>query len=489
MFGGEFLEKIRSLLSRANYRNEKLPDDFDPTLYLEINPDVKDANYDAKKHYLKYGIREGRSYKNNITEPLFSSTVSIGGYDHRTSSTKYLISQSSPRIVTYYGHQYYEENENGQNKFNKWNVLLRAASNFVGRKQHDPQFNGKCNDLKITETQFRQAEIAKKYGISAFCYNTYWLDGQNELEKPLDNMLAHPEVDIEFCVCWANENWNKDRDSNHKNVLPTQNTGGAVPEKFIDYIMKYLRDSRYMRVDGRLMILVDRIDIIPDCADVMEIWRDTVRRAGLGELHLCAVQSYSFTDPIQFGLDAGVECHPQGSHKPENFLNAQTQILNDNFAGHIFDYDKAVEFALKKPIPGYRWYRSVFSEWDITETRQHLPHVLTDLSLETYRRWMLDVLRQTVLMAPPEHRIVFVNAWNRQFEGAHIGKDIEMRHAHLEALRSALDIVKREDEPLEILARLRYGSDSHAREQDEIALLNILRSREQALRQLMSQLS
>ena len=41
----------------------QLPDDFDPLRYLEINPDVGISHYDAVRHYLQYGRREGRTYK------------------------------------------------------------------------------------------------------------------------------------------------------------------------------------------------------------------------------------------------------------------------------------------------------------------------------------------------------------------------------------------------------------------------------------------
>lgn len=40
-----------------------LPADFDAIIYLEKNPDVKNANADPIDHYLKYGYKEGRIWK------------------------------------------------------------------------------------------------------------------------------------------------------------------------------------------------------------------------------------------------------------------------------------------------------------------------------------------------------------------------------------------------------------------------------------------
>lgn len=41
---------------------KKLPKNFDPKAYLEINPDVALGNSDPIDHYLTYGIKEGRRY-------------------------------------------------------------------------------------------------------------------------------------------------------------------------------------------------------------------------------------------------------------------------------------------------------------------------------------------------------------------------------------------------------------------------------------------
>lgn len=49
------------------YRMPKLPEDFDPDEYLRLHEDVAAANIDPEKHYLTYGITEGRPYKEHMT--------------------------------------------------------------------------------------------------------------------------------------------------------------------------------------------------------------------------------------------------------------------------------------------------------------------------------------------------------------------------------------------------------------------------------------
>ena len=91
-------------------------------------------------------------------------------------------------------------------------------------------------------------------------------------------------------------------------------------------------------------------------------------------------------------------------------------------------------------------------------------------------------------MAPVEHQIVFVNAWNEWGEGAYLEPDDANGMLNLMALNSALNTARREAWPLAVLARLRRTGDYVGRSNDEKALLNLLRGSENALGILVTQL-
>ena len=69
------LIKIKRKLNRKDYSyvsknpekillvDKKTADLFNEALYLKLNPDVKKAGIDAKEHFLKYGINEGRHWQ------------------------------------------------------------------------------------------------------------------------------------------------------------------------------------------------------------------------------------------------------------------------------------------------------------------------------------------------------------------------------------------------------------------------------------------
>lgn len=59
------MKLIKKFFNLFIYNSMKLPLDFNESDYFELNPDVRSAGVDPKKHYLKYGIKENRQYKIN----------------------------------------------------------------------------------------------------------------------------------------------------------------------------------------------------------------------------------------------------------------------------------------------------------------------------------------------------------------------------------------------------------------------------------------
>ena len=105
-----------------------------------------------------------------------------------------------------------------------------------------------------------QARIAKLYGVSVFCFHYYWFSGRRILEKPVNNFLAS-DIDLEYCLCWANENWTRTWDGNSKSILLEQGYNENDPESFIHSLLPHFKDKRYLKEwDARVSSLSCQAD-------------------------------------------------------------------------------------------------------------------------------------------------------------------------------------------------------------------------------------
>ncbi|MDH8096245.1 glycoside hydrolase family 99-like domain-containing protein, partial [Klebsiella pneumoniae] len=55
---------------------------------------------------------------------------------------------------------------------------------------------------------------------------------------------------------------------------------------FIESLLPFFRDRRYLRVDGKPLLVVYRPQQIPEPAATVRRWREFCRGNGIGEIHL-----------------------------------------------------------------------------------------------------------------------------------------------------------------------------------------------------------
>ena len=75
-------------------------------------------------------------------------------------------------------------------------------------------------DSKLTLA--KQAKIARNYGIYGFNIYFGWFNGKR-LETPLKLLFENKDIDINFSICWANENWTRTWDGRDNEILIEQN--------------------------------------------------------------------------------------------------------------------------------------------------------------------------------------------------------------------------------------------------------------------------
>jgi lipopolysaccharide biosynthesis protein len=361
---------------------------------------------------------------------------------------------SGLRAIAFYLPQFHPIPENDEwwgQGFTEWRNVAKARPLFPGHYQ--PHLPGDLGfyDLRVPEVREAQASLARQHGISGFCYYHYWFNGRRVLERPFAEVLASGKPDFPFCLCWANENWTRVWDGGGKNVLLQQHYSAEDDLAHIRSLIPALADPRYIRVDGRPLLLVYRTELLPEPARTAERWRAEASKAGIGDLYLARVENFvSGIDPASIGFDAAVEFAPLGAQVGKvkfrgtiHRLLARTGLLSRAYTeNRVSTYRALMAGMLAKPDPEFKRFRCVTPMWDNTARRRTGANVYTGSTPELYETWLSVVARRTIAKLPPGERIVFVNAWNEWAEGCHLEPDLQWGHRYLEATKKALDGVR-----------------------------------------------
>lgn len=348
------------------------------------------------------------------------------------------------KVLAFYLPQYHAIPENDVwwgPGFTEWSNVAKAVPNYVNHAQ--PRVPADLGFYNLTQREAieRQIALAHRYGLSGFCFYYYWFDGRRILEKPLDLFLSDQSLKIDFCLCWANENWTRRWDGRDNDILLQQSYTEGFERKIVEDLGRYVRDSRYIRIDGKPLILVYRWDNIPNIREVADRWRSEFRAADLGEIFLAAVDSFDLAwkleNPADIGFDATVGFPPHNMGSP---TAKPVKMINDRFDGFVDDYETvALRYATDLPVQVSPHFPGVAVGWDNTARRQDQPYILDNSTPGAFRAWLEHAIEQTRNLNKPEERLVFVNAWNEWGEGAYLEPDRRFGHAYLSALKAALD--------------------------------------------------
>lgn len=322
--------------------------------------------------------------------------------------------------------------------FTEWTNVTKAVPQFLGH--HQPRLPSDLGfyDLRVPDVLRRQVEMARQYGVHGFAFHYYWFGGKRLMERPLDIFLAQKDLDFPFCLCWANENWTRRWDGHDSEILISQEHGPENDIAFIQDLEPYLRDPRYIRVDGKPLVIVYRPSILPDAAATLQRWRKHCRDAGIGEIYLSMVQ-FDVDDPREYGFDAAMEFPPHKLAKGFDSINNTLKIVNPGYQGHVTHYQSIVDSAKAWPDKGFPLIRAVFPGWDNEARRPGKGYTFAFSTPQRYRDWLEFAVDYADRHPVGGERIVMINAWNEWAEGAHLEPDRRYGHAYLQATREVLE--------------------------------------------------
>lgn len=346
------------------------------------------------------------------------------------------------RLIAFYLPQFHPIPENDSAwgvGFTEWTNVTKALPLFPGHIQPKLPADLGFYDLRVHESRVAQAEMARKYGIEGFCYWHYWLgNGRRLLERPFQEVLESGEPDFPFCLGWANHSWDGKgwMGGDSDNLIEQKYPGKEDAYQHFCFLLKAFQDKRYIKVNGKPLLVVYRPRDIPDPKGYFAYWRQLAKENGLSGLHI--IGDTPSTNGENIGLD-GYLYSGQRHIWDKNLWDEQDawQKLHSKKLKKV-PYSRVLPHLIKPDGYSEIDYPVIIPNWDTTPRLGDDSIIFYGTTPSLFKVHVRQVL-QSVNHRSAEENIIFIRAWNEWAEGNYLEPDLEYGHGFLEALKSELD--------------------------------------------------
>ena len=384
-------------------------------------------------------------------------------------------SNKKARVIALHLPQFHAIPENDKwwgEGFTEWTNVRRAKPSFKGHYQ--PRIPGELGYYNMLDSDIKekQAELAREAGIEGFCYYHYWFgNGKQLLEKPVQQIVESGKPDFPFCLCWANHTWsNKTWEKSSalvkESILMEQTYGGVedYTEHFYS-LLKAFQDSRYIKIDGRLVFMIYDTIGFKDVANFMNTWRELAKENNLpgfyfigmtpstistytdsnGKQITCIPNLKSSAVLFQNTLDLGFDAvNSLGKRRGEMLAIGRFRSLFNKLLIKLhlmnsinYDYSKTVAGFFAPEDAWENVFPTILPQWDRTARVGKAEGVYLNSTPEKFKEHVNKAC-YIVRDKQPEHRVIILKSWNEWAEGNYMEPDTLYEKKYIQALHSAL---------------------------------------------------
>lgn len=344
------------------------------------------------------------------------------------------------KLLAFYLPQFHEipENNDAWGKgFTEWDNVRKAKSFFTWQKQPKIPMNNNYYNLLDVDALKWQANLAHKYGIDGFCIYHYWFNGKLVLEKPVQKILEHKDIPVEYCFSWANESWTKTWHGARgaREILISQSYGREEEwEKHYQYFRPYFKDIRYIKEKNCPILLIYRLRNIPQFNQMIKYWNQRAREDGFDGIYLISMNVSREHVYMSKFVNASVDFEPNKT-KYGLLMKGNAKVRD---CPCVIDYQELYENMLIA-IHEKNYFRTVFVNYDDTPRRGSRGLCIKNVSQQLFKENLLKTIQKS---KEEGNNYVFINAWNEWGEGNYLEPDEENGYAYLEAVKECKNILK-----------------------------------------------
>jgi len=360
---------------------------------------------------------------------------------------------SKPKIIAFYLPQYHPTPDNDKwwgKGFTEWTNVGKAKPLFPGHYQPKVPADLGYYDLRLPEVREAQAELAKDAGIYGFCYYHYWFgNGKEELELPFNEVLRLGKPDFPFMLCWANESWHKkfwDKDGKgtSRTILVKQEYPGIEDHiAHFYHLLPAFKDSRYIRIKGKIAFMIYSPEEFPDISKFIELWNDLARKEALCGFHfICQLRHNVCAKEIEKQFHLGYNgVNTMRLFDAINLKRPITKKIKDKLLKTFFNYPLRQNYRyifhnlISKEDSKDDIYTTIIPNWDHTPRSGNNGIVVTHSTPECFKKHLNETLN---FAGYNNKEYIFLKSWNEWGEGNYIEPDLKYGTKYLKAIKEAL---------------------------------------------------
>lgn len=352
------------------------------------------------------------------------------------------------KIIALYLPQFHEIEENNEiwgEGFTEWHNVKSALRYKKFQNQPRIPLNGNYYDLSKEETLVQQCNLAAKYGVYGFCFYHYWFCGHLVMPKPMENFLNNKNSSLKYCISWANHSWFNSPSKIKKRAVIKQEYGGKEDWiRHFEYLLKFFQDSRYIKVDGKPMMVIHNAKDIGCWLEMRDIWNDLAKQNGFSGIHFVSTLNSRIDNKkaIELKFDARAEFQPSytlnySKYSIVTILWKLKRLLYRDVLKKVsvFSYRKVWKKILKlnqKDTPEIITYLGAYSDWDNTPRWKNLGNFHRGATPELFGFYLEKQIEKSKRFHKSE--FLFLNAWNEWGEGAYIEPDEQNGFGYLKQI-------------------------------------------------------
>lgn len=351
------------------------------------------------------------------------------------------------KILAFYLPQFHETPDNNRwwgKGYTEW-VAVKGAKQ-TSRYQRLPRIplDERYYDLseQNANTWKWQAELAKKYNVYGFVIYHYWFSGKKELYRPVEILLDHKEIDINYCFCWDCLPWKRTWYGNQSEILIEQDYGNEIVWKnhFMD-LLPYFRDERYIKQDNRPVFHIYHSSNMDCMGNMRQMWDTLAKENGFDGIFLVTEnegQKLTYEDAMYNFEPTGIMSKVKGWYgiyiNILGGLNKHTSKF-EKCVHNVRSSKRALRYIENQTIQ-HNVFAGTFCGYDDSPRRQERGLIFTSV---TPKQLQNNLKKLMINSQKADNGYVYINAWNEWGECAYLEPDSELRYAYLEAVKNAYE--------------------------------------------------